>query len=204
MYIYIHIYIRGSFDKFGKFPWNGATIHLMTQHLERSTLRTPSGQISERMHNSCLVIIWSEIGAQKSALPSRQRAVPQIDHCNDKTTNWAMNWFLIHLFSGFGPVWLLSVPKLKNLARWEKFSSNEEVIVAINEYFANFETAYFKWLSNVNYASFLVEIWLEGVRRVDLSRCRVIKWIVAPFFISWKFTKLIKRPTYIYICIYFF
>ena len=24
------------------------------------------------------------------------------------------------LFSGFGPVWLLSVPKLKNLARWEK------------------------------------------------------------------------------------
>jgi len=63
--------------------------------------------------------------------------------CNDKITNWAMNWFLIHpilrilppqvvaitklrielwidfssiLFSGFGSVWLLSVPKLKNLA----------------------------------------------------------------------------------------
>jgi len=33
----------------------------------------------------------------------------------------------------------------------------------------------------VNYASFLAEIWPEGVRRVDLSRCRVIKWIVAPF-----------------------
>jgi len=32
----------------------------------------------------------------------------------------------------------------------------------------------------VNYASFLAEIWPEGVRRVDLSRCRVIKWIIAP------------------------
>jgi len=29
--------------------------------------------------------------------------------------------------------------------------------------------------------SFLAEIWPEGVRRVDLSRCRVIKWIVVPF-----------------------
>jgi len=27
----------------------------------------------------------------------------------------------------------------------------------------------------------LAEIWPEGVRRVDLSKCRVIKWIVAPF-----------------------
>ncbi|KYM75845.1 hypothetical protein ALC53_13910 [Atta colombica] len=26
----------------------------------------------------------------------------------------------------------------------KKFSSNEEVIVAVNEYFADFETAYFK------------------------------------------------------------
>jgi len=33
----------------------------------------------------------------------------------------------------------------------------------------------------VNYASFLAEIWPEEVRRVDLSKCRVIKWIVAPF-----------------------
>ena len=39
----------------------------------------------------------------------------------------------------------------------------------------------FTWLSNVNYASFLAEIWPEGIRKVDLSRCRVIKWIVAPF-----------------------
>jgi len=29
--------------------------------------------------------------------------------------------------------------------------------------------------------SFLAEIWPEGVRRVDLSRCRVIKWIITPF-----------------------
>jgi len=34
---------------------------------------------------------------------------------------------------------------------------------------------------NVNYAFFLAEIWPEGVRRVDLSRYRIIKWIVAPF-----------------------
>ena len=91
------------------------------------------------------------------------------------------------------PVWLLSVPKLKTLARWEKFSSNEEVIVAINEYFADFETAYFKWLLNMNYASFLAEIWPEGVRRVDLSRCRVNQMDCSA--ISWKFT---KRPTYYY------
>ena len=50
----------------------------------------------ERTHSSRLVVIWSEIGAQKSALPSRQRAVPQVDRYNDKIMNWAMNWFLIH------------------------------------------------------------------------------------------------------------
>jgi len=96
------------------------------------------------------------------------------------------------LFSGFGPVWLLSVPKLKNLARWEEILVKWGNHVAVNEYFADFEIAYFKWLPNVNYASFLTEIWPEGVRRVDLSRhqmdCSAI---------SWKFTKLIKRPTYI-------
>jgi len=35
-----------------------------------------------------------------------------------------------------------------NLKTWlggKKFSSNEEVIVAVNEYFADFETTYFKW-----------------------------------------------------------
>ena len=68
-------------------------------------------------------------------------------------------------------------PNLKTWLDGKKFSSNKEVIVAVNEYF---ETAYFKWLPNVNYAFFLAEIWPEGVRRVDLSRCRVIKWIIAP------------------------
>ena len=72
-------------------------------------------------------------------------------------------------------------PNLKTWLGGKKFSSNEEVIVAVNEYFADFETAYFKWLPNMNYASFLAEIWPERVRRVDLSRCRVIKWIVAHF-----------------------
>jgi len=171
--------IHGSFDKFGKFPWNGATIHLMTRHLERSTFRTPSSQISARKDSSRLVVIWSEIGAQKSALPSRQRAVPQVDR-NDKTTNWTMNWFLIHP-PDLAPYDFFLFSNLKTWLGGKKFSSNKEVIVAVNEYFADFETAYFKWLPNVNYASFLAEIWPEGIRRVDFSRCRVIKWIVAPF-----------------------
>ena len=96
--------------------------------------------------------------------------------------------------SSYSPdLWLLSVPKLKNLARWEEILVKWG-IVAINEYFADFETAYFKWLPNVNYASFLAEIWPEGVRRMDLSRCRVIKWIVAPF--HGNLPNLSKRPTY--------
>jgi len=48
-------------------------------------------------------------------------------------------------------------------------------------------------MTNVNYASFLAEIWPEGVRRVDLSRCHQMDCSS----ISWNFTKLIKRPTYI-------
>ena len=125
----------------------------------------------ERMHGSCLVVIWSEISAQKNALPSRQRAVPQVDRCNDKTTNWAMNWFLIHpILRIWSRVTLLLFPNLKTWFGGKKFSSNEEVIVAVNEYFADFETAYFKWLPNVNYASFLAEIWPERVRRVDIFR----------------------------------
>ena len=83
------------------------------------------------------------------------------------------------LFSGFGPVWLFSVPKLKNLVRWE------EILVKWGSHcrrqwvFCRLWDDYFKWLLNVNYASFLAEIWPEGIRRVDLSRCRVIKRIVA-------------------------
>jgi len=50
----------------------------------------------------------------------------------------------------------------------------------------------------VNYASFLAEIWPEGVRRVDLSRCRVIKWIVAPF--HGNLPNLLNDPR-TYICI---
>jgi len=93
-----------------------------------------------------------------------------------------MNWFLHPPYSpDLAPCDFFLFPNLKTWLSGKKFSSNEEVIVAVNEYFADFETAYFKWLPNVNYVSFLAEIWPEGVRRVDLSRCRVIKWIVAPF-----------------------
>jgi len=57
------------------------------------------------------------------------------------------------LFSGFGSVWLLSVPKLKNLARWE------EILV--------------KWGSHCRSQWVFCRLW-------D-SLLRVIKWIVAPF-----------------------
>jgi len=63
-------------------------------------------------------------------------------------------------------------PNLKTWLGGKKFLSNEEVIVAVNEYFADFETAYFKWLPNVNYASFLAEIWPEGVRRGSFEMSR--------------------------------
>jgi len=133
------------------------------------------------MHSSRLIVIWNEIGAQKSALPSRNNAPSHksivaitklqiglwIDSSSTLFPDVPCDFFLF--------------PNLKTWVGRKKFSSNEEVIVAVNEYFADFETAYFKRLPNVNYASFLTEIWPEGVRRMDLSRCRVIKWIVAPF-----------------------
>lgn len=80
---------------------------------------------------------------KKNALPPRQRVVPRVDRRNGKII-WIGLWIdsSSTLFSGFGSVRFLSVPKLENLARW-KFSSNEEVIVAVNEYFASFETIYF-------------------------------------------------------------
>jgi len=86
-------------------------------------------------------------------------------------------------------------PNLKTWLNGKKFSSNEEVILAVNEYFADFETAYFKWLPNMNYASFLAEIWPEGVRRGSFEMSRHQMDCSA---ISWKFIKLIKRPTYLH------
>jgi len=60
---------------------------------------------------------------------------------------------------------------------------------------ANLASNDYQIIGSVNYASFLAEIWSEGVRRVEsfeMSRhqmdCSAI---------SWKFTKLIKRSTYI-------
>jgi len=49
----------------------------------------------------------------------------------------------------------------------------------------------------MNYASFLAEIWPEEVRRVDLLRCRVIKWIVVPF--NGNLPNLSNDPRKIYI-----
>jgi len=117
----------------------------------------------------------------KSALPSRQRAHKSTVAM---TKLYELGYELIPhppYSPDLAPCDFFLFPNLKTWLGGKKFSSNEEVIVAVNEYFADFKKAYFKWLPNVNYASFLVEIWPEGVRRMDLSRCRVIKWIVVPF-----------------------
>ena len=69
----------------------------------------------ERTHSSRLIVIWSEIGVQKNNAPSHKSIVAmtklRIGLWIDSSST---------LFSGFGPVWFLSVPKLKNLARWEE------------------------------------------------------------------------------------
>jgi len=125
--------------------------------------------------------IWSEIGAQKNILTSTTRRPTSRPL---QWQNYELGYELIpHLpyYLDLAPCDFFLFPNLKTWLGGKKFSSNEKVIVAINEYFADFETAYFKWLLNVNYASFLAEIWPEEFRRVDLSRCRVIKWIVASF-----------------------
>jgi len=181
LFVFIYIYVSRLISLVNFYEM--ALQSIWWRHISKDPLFEPlqAKFQPERTRSSRLVIIWSEIGAQKSALPSKQCAVPQINRCNDKTTNWAMNWFLIHPIFRIWPRDFFLFPNLKTWLGGKKFSSNEEVIVAVNEYFADFETAYFKWLSNVNYASFLAKIWPEEVRRVDLSRCRVIKWIIAPF-----------------------
>jgi len=104
------------------------------------------------------------------------------------------------LFSGFGPVWLLSVPKLKNLARWE------EILV--------------KWGSHCRRQWVFCRL-RDSLLRMTIKRelCVLSGWNLAwkgsksgsfemsrhqmdCSAISWKFTKLIKWPMYIYIYIY--
>jgi len=74
----------------------------------------------ERMHSSRLIVIWSKIGAQKVLF--HQDNAPSHKSTIAMTKLRIRLWIdsLSTLFSGFGPVWLLSVPKLKNLARWEE------------------------------------------------------------------------------------
>jgi len=81
---------------------------------------------------------------QKSALPSRQRAVPQVDRCNGKTTRLGYELIPHPPYSpDLIPRDFFLFPNLKTWFDGKKFSSNEEVFVAVNEYFADFETAYF-------------------------------------------------------------
>jgi len=116
----------------------------------------------ERTRSSRLIVIWSEIGAQKSALLSRL-AIPQIDRCNDKIIGLWIDSSST-LFSGFGPEWLLSVFKLKNLARWE------EILVKWGSHCRR-QWVLLQTLSSLlrmttkRELCVLSEIWPEGVRR---------------------------------------
>ena len=53
--------LRGSFDKFGKFPWNGATISIWWRDISKDPLFEPlqAKFQPERTHSSRLVVIWS-------------------------------------------------------------------------------------------------------------------------------------------------
>jgi len=189
--IYIFLYIRGSFDKFDKFPWNGATIHLMTRkHLERSTLRTPSGQISARkdiVHvGSHLKRDWRAKKCSSIKTTRRPTSRPL------QWQNYELDYELIPhppYSPDLAPCDFFLFPNLKTWLGGKKFSS-KEVIVAVNKYFADFETAYFKWLrqrelcvlSGWNFTWRDFEEWI--FRDVASSNCSAI---------SWKFIKFIKR-----------
>ena len=169
--------VRESFDKFGKFPWNSATIHLMTRHLERSTLRTPSGQFQpERTHSSRLIVIWSRLSQSL------------------QNTHWQWLLHLTRISSHLTKFLSLRTERNHTGPNSENRVDEESIYSPIRSFVTAtvdlWDGALSWWksiflranlASNVNYASFLAEIWPKGVRRVDLSRCRVIKWIVAPF-----------------------
>jgi len=139
-----------------------------------------------------LVVIWSEIDAQKNALPSR-RAVPQVDRCNDKTTNCAMNWFLIRPILRIWPR-TLSVPKLKNLARWE------EILVKWGSHCRRQWVFYRLWDSLLQIITkrelCVLSGWNLTWRGSKSGSFEMSRHQMDCSAISWKFTKFIKRPTY--------
>jgi len=156
--------IRGSFDKFGKFLWNGATIQLMTWHLERSTLshlkrdwrakKCSSIKTTRRLTNRPLQWQNYELGYE---------LIPHPPHSPDLTP---CDFFLF--------------PNLKTWLGGKKFSSNEEVIIH--------QWVFCRLWDSLLQMTIKRELCvLSGwnlawrVRRVDLSRCCVIKWIVVPF-----------------------
>ena len=101
----------------------------------------------ERTHSSRLVVSWSEIDAQKSAFHS--------DNAPSHKSTVPMTKLRIGLW--IDSTLLTFFPNLKIWLGGKKFSSNEEVIV--NEYFADFETAYFKWLPNVKNVKTMLSGW---------------------------------------------
>jgi len=150
----------------------------------------------ERMHNSRLIVIEARLAHKKMLFhqdnaPSHKSTVAMIKL---RIGLWIDSSST--LFSGFGPVWFLSVPKLKNLARWE------EILV--------------KWGSRRQWI--FCRLWdslLQMTTKHEL--CVLSGWNLAwrgsksgsfemsPHqmdcsAISWKFTKLIKRP--VCVCVY--
>jgi len=156
----------------------------------------------ERMHSSRLIVIWSRLSQSL------------------QNTYWRRQWFLHLTRISSHRAKFLSLrtershtgPNPKNRVDEESIHSPIrsfviatidlwDVVLMEEHFFAH--QSRFKWLPIVNYASFLAEIWLEEVWRVNLSRCRVIKWI-APFHGNLPNLSNDPRICIIYIYIYIY
>jgi len=193
--MYFHIYhIRGSFDKFGKFPWNGVTISIWWCDISKDPLFEPLQAKFQPEHSSRLVVIWSEIGAQKSALPSRQRAVPQVNRCNDKTTNWTMNWFLIHPILRIWPRDFFLFSNLKTLKLGSVERNSRQMRKSLPPSMSILQTLR-QSISN-DYQTCVFSGWNLAWRGSKNGSFEMSHHQMDCSAISWKFIKLIKRPTY--------
>jgi len=135
----------------------------------------------ERTHSSHLVVIWSRLSQSVQNTHWRRQWLPHLTRIS----------FHRAKFLSLGRERSHTEPNPENRVDEESIHSRIRSFViatvdlwdgALSWWKSTFLRA--NLASNdyqMNYASFLAEIWPEGVRRVDLSRCRVIKWIVAPF-----------------------
>jgi len=135
----------------------------------------------ERTHSSRLTVIWSRLSQNLQNTHWWRQWLPHLTRISSHRAKF-LSLGTERSHTGSNPENRVNEESIHNSIRsfviatidlWDGALSMEE------HFFAR--QSRFKWLPNVNYASFLAEIWPEEVRRVDLSRCRVIKWILAPF-----------------------